>query len=62
MDSNNSVIKRLLCIKEYVLLGKIFMSNNWTSGSQQTVQTQIKLLLLEQFDLDLHCLSFYQYF
>ena len=29
--------------------------------SEQTVETQIKLLLQEQFDLGLHCLPFQQY-
>ena len=38
------------------------MLNIQTSRSEQTVQTQIKLLLHEQFDQGLHCLPFYQYF
>ena len=28
----------------------------WDKSSRQTAQTQIKLLLMEQFDKDLHCL------
>ena len=31
----------------------------WTDRSEQTVQTQIRLLLVEQSDQGLHCLQFW---
>ena len=36
--------------------------NNWIDMLQQTVYTQIKLLLKEQFDLSLHCLLVSQHY
>ena len=39
------------------------LGREWIFGQlqEQPVQTQIKLLLLEQFDLGIHCLSFSQH-
>ena len=36
--------------------------NFWTDRSEQTVQTQIRLLLEEQSDQGLHCLPFRLHF
>ena len=41
---------------------KVFMLNIQTRKAEQTVKTQIKLLLKEQFDQGLHCMPCYQYF
>ena len=40
-----------------ILITVMFLSF-WTDKSGQTVQTQIRLLLVEQSDLGLHCLQF----
>ena len=40
----------------------MFTLNILTERHEQTVQTQIKLLLQEQFDQGLHCLPFNQQF
>ena len=39
-------------------LTTIMILSFWTDRSEQTVQTQIRLLLEEQSDLGLHCLQF----
>ena len=51
LDPNNSVIKRLWCT--------VMILSLRTSRSEQTVQTQIRLLLEEQSDQGLHCLLFH---
>ena len=50
--------KQKVAIKS-ILLYTVLILSFWTDRSGQTVQTQIKLLLEEQFDLGLHCLLFH---
>ena len=41
------------------LVSTVMILSFWTDRSEQTVQTQIRLLLEEQSDQGLHCLLFH---
>ena len=43
-------------------LHTVMILSFWTNRSGQTVQTQIRLILEEQSDQGLHCLSFHLHF
>ena len=47
-----------LCRKPFILLNTIIILNIGTDRSEQTVETQIRLLLMEQSDQGLLCLLF----
>ena len=59
-----SILQHLNFVLLYLILDNkknitVNILNIGTYRSEQTVHTQIRLLLLEQSDLGMHCLSFY---
>ena len=57
MLKTNKAVRQ--CSKVKFLSGSLIVLCTWTHGFEQTVQTQIRLLLKEQSDQGLHCLPFY---
>ena len=48
----------MLCVVCYMIMPTVIILNIGTDRSEQTVQTQIRLLLMEQSDQGLLCLLF----
>ena len=50
-----------LCCKDsiFTLVSTVMILSFWTDRSEQTVQTQIRILLEEQSDQGFHCLLFH---
>ena len=50
--------KSIQLFKHHHPTSTVMIQSFWTDRSGQTVQTQIRLLIEEQFDKGLHCLLF----